>query len=122
MKIKELKKRKEILEAEFKELDNQITILENIEMKFREEGLIRMNNIHENALRHYLEEINFKDTFAYTYDYSENKFIIYTCRPGIWIGKGGEGVDLLKKILASEVAENCSVEFKEIRGRFVTCE
>ena len=96
---------------------------ESIEwMEFRKDSIDYMNNVHESALKHYLEEINVKDTFAYTYDYCNNKFIIYTCRPGVWIGKGGKGVDRLKEILANEVAENCGVDFKEVRGRFVICQ
>ena len=78
--------------------------------------------IIENALKKYINAVGFKDTFAYSYDYSENKFTIYTRKPGIWIGKGGTGVQLLKEILSQEVKENCGVEFKEIRGYFVMCE
>ena len=88
-------------------------------MEFRGDCLEYIRNLHENALKKYLNEIGFKDIFAYDYNYSENKFTIYTCRPGIWIGKGGEGVRLLKEILSNEVKENCDVSFKEIHGHFI---
>ena len=88
-------------------------------LDIREDATTYINNLHENALKHYVNEIGFKDTFAYKYDYNANKFVIYTCRPGIWIGKGGEGIKRLKEILAKEIKENCDVEFKEVRGRFV---
>lgn len=95
---------------------------ENEWMEFRGECLEYVKNLHENALKKYLNEIGFKDIFAYEYSYSENKFTIYTRRPGVWIGKGGEGVKLLKEILAKEVKEDCNVEFKEICGNFVACQ
>ena len=91
-------------------------------MEFRAESLEYVKNLHESALKKYLNEIGFKDIFAYEYSYSENKFTIYTCRPGIWIGKGGAGVERLKEILSKEVKENCSVAFKEMRGHFVVCQ
>ena len=90
-------------------------------MQIREDSLDYSRNKHENALKRYLNEAGFKDTFAYEYNYSENKFTIYTSKPGYWIGKFGAGVKFLKEILSKDVRENCSVEFKEIRGGFVTC-
>ena len=90
-------------------------------IKTREDCLEYVKNLHENALKKYLDEIGFKDIFAYEYSYSENKFTIYTRKPGVWIGKYGVGVKLLKEILAREVKEDCNVEFKEIRGKFVVC-
>jgi len=95
---------------------------ENEWMEFRGECSEYIKNLHENALKKYLNEIGFKDIFAYDYSYDENKFTIYTCRPGIWIGKGGTGVERLKEILSKEVKENCSVAFKEMRGHFVVCQ
>lgn len=91
------------------------------ENKFRGNYSEYIKNLHENALKKYIYKAGFKDTFAYVYDYNANKFTIYTSRPGVWIGKGGEGVSLLKDILSKEVKENCDVDFKEIRGHFMTC-
>ena len=90
-------------------------------INIREDTLNYINKLHENAFKHFLQEIGLKDTFAYKYDYETNTFTVYTCRPGIWIGKGGKGVNRLKEILSQEVKENCNVEFVEIRGRFITC-
>ena len=95
---------------------------ENEWMKFRGDCLEHIKNMHENALKQYLNLAGFKDTFAYEYSFSENKFTIYTRRPGTWIGKGGAGAKLLKEILSKEVQENCDVAFKEIRGHFVVCQ
>lgn len=91
-------------------------------MEFRRESLECIKNLHENALKKYLNEIGFKDIFAYEYSYSENKFTIYTSKPGVWIGKGGAGVKLLKDILSKEVKDNCDVNFEEIRGHFIVCQ
>lgn len=89
-------------------------------MELRGDCLNYETNLHENAIKKYVNTIGFKDTFAYNYSYSDNTFTIYTSRPGIWIGKGGEGVKLLKEILSKEVREDCDVKFKEIRGKFIT--
>lgn len=91
-------------------------------IEFRGDCADYVRNIHEGALKKFLDEIGLKDTFAYDYDYSVNKFIIYTCRPGVWIGKGGKDVERLKEILSEEVRENCGVEFKAMRGHFMTSE
>lgn len=90
-------------------------------MQFREESMNYMKNLHGNALKKYVNEAGFKDTFAYEYNYSTHKFTIYTSRPGVWIGKGGTGVDRLKEILLTELKKSCEIEFKEIRGEFVIC-
>lgn len=73
----------------------------------------------ENALKRYLDEFNIKDVFAYNYNYTDNTFTIYTARPGIWIGLHGIGVSRLEEILSEDIAENCKVVFKEIKGNFV---
>ena len=91
-------------------------------MEFRAESITYVDNLHESALKKYVQEAGFKDVFAYTYDFSKNKFTIYTRKPGVWIGLGGSGVKRLKEILSTDVRENCDVEFKEIRGRFIVCE
>ena len=89
-------------------------------LELREDAATHFKRIHENALKHYLDEIGFADTFAYEYSYSENRFIIYTQRPGIWIGRHGSGVDRLKEILSEEVKADCHVSFREINGHFVS--
>jgi len=73
----------------------------------------------ENALKRYLDEFNIKDVFAYDYNYSSNTFIIYTSKPGIWIGLHGKGANRLKQILSEDITENCNVEFREIKGNFI---
>lgn len=90
-------------------------------MQFREESMNYIKNLHSNALKKYVNEIDFKDTFAYEFNCRNNTFTIYTRKPGIWIGKGGVGVDRLKQILSEELKRDCKVEFKEIRGEFVVC-
>ena len=88
-------------------------------LSFRNDAINYMKNVEENALRKFLEQVGIKDIFAYDYDYSKNKFTIYTSKPGIWIGYHGKNVEILKEILSKEVKENCEVAFKEIRGRFI---
>lgn len=99
-----------------------ITNMEKIDawINYREECIESVKNLHVNALKKYLDKVGIKDVFAYEYNYGENKFTIYTRKPGVWIGKGGQGVTLLKQILSEEVKENCDVCFKEIKGYFVS--
>lgn len=89
-------------------------------MEFRSDCMEFVKKMHETALKKYLDRVGIKDVFAYEYSYDENKFTIYTKYPGIWIGKGGQGVALLKEILSEDVKKNCDVCFKEIRGNFVS--
>ena len=39
----------------------------------REDTLDYINKLHENAFKHFLQEIGLKDTFAYKYDYETSK-------------------------------------------------
>ena len=80
-----------------------------------------VKNLEINAFKKYLNEIGFKDNFAYNFDYRTRTFTIYTSKPGYWIGYKGKGAKRLKEIL-SEVYEDCNIEFKEIRGSFVSVE
>jgi ribosomal protein S3 len=89
-------------------------------LDFRSDCMEFTKKLHETALKKYLDRVGIKDVFAYEYSYDDNKFTIYTKYPGIWIGKGGQGVDLLKEILSEDVAKNCNVCFKEIRGNFIS--
>lgn len=88
-------------------------------MQLRGEAICYMNNLYENAFKQFADKVGLKDTFAYDYNYSENKFTIYTSRPGVWIGLHGKNVKILQHILSKEIKEGCEVEFKEIKGKFL---
>ena len=89
-------------------------------MEFRGDCILYMEKKRQEAFKHFMDKIGLKDTFAYDYSYLDNKFTIYTSKPGIWIGLHGKNVENLKDILSKEIREDCDVEFKEIRGKFIT--
>lgn len=88
-------------------------------LQLRGEAILSINKMREDALKHFMEKVGIKDVFAYEYNYDQNKFTIYTSKPGIWIGYHGKNVEILKEILSKEIKEGCGVEFKEIRGKFI---
>lgn len=89
-------------------------------MEFRGDAILYMEKIRQKAFKHFCDKVGIKDTFAYDYSYSDNKFTIYTSKPGIWIGLHGKNIEILKDILSKEIKEGCNIEFKEIRGKFIT--
>ena len=91
-------------------------------LKTRGDCISYMNNILESALKQFTHKVGIKDIFAYDYNSGKNKFIIYTSRPGIWIGYHGNNVKILKEILSKEIKEGCDVEFKEIRSKFIVAD
>lgn len=42
--------------------------------------------------------------------------IIHTARPGVIIGRGGEGIEMLKKVLKNKVKQDIRLEVQEIRN------
>lgn len=49
----------------------------------------------------------------------EKIFTVWTDRPGILIGKGGQNVEVLKEILREEFDRDYDVKFKEIKGKML---
>lgn len=77
---------------------------------------LRQNDL-DNIIKEFLHKINFHDAVFIEETY--HKVTIYTTRPGVWIGKAGCNVDLLKKMLRNSewFAEDVDVAFKEIHGQ-----
>lgn len=88
-------------------------------MDLRAEAINTMDKLIENAFKQFMDKVGLKDIFAYKYNYDENKFTIYTSRPGFWIGYRGKNIEILKDILSKQIKEGCDVDFREIRGQFI---
>lgn len=73
----------------------------------------------ENTITEGLNEINFKGTVAYERDISNHTLTIYTNRPGIIIGKGGQGYDAFTCIIKNRLGDEWKLVIKEIRGDFI---
>lgn len=82
--------------------------------------LEEIREIQEKPLRQYLTERNINDNFFYEYENINRELTIFTNRPGIWIGRGGEGVNRLKEILSKQFDHEVEVSFMEIKGRFMS--
>lgn len=81
--------------------------------------LEEIREMQEKPLRQYLTERNINDNFFYEYEHINRELTIFTNRPGIWIGRSGEGVNRLKEILSEQFDHEVEVSFVEIKGRFM---
>lgn len=90
--------------------------------ELREEAIKESRKIEEAPLKQFLEEADINDNFFYKYKYMgyHRILIIYTRIPGIWIGPKGKGVKRLKEILKHEFNREIEIEFKEIKGNFMS--
>lgn len=88
--------------------------------ELREEAYKEIREMREAPLKLFLEEANINDNFFYEYKSSNKIIIIYTIIPGIWIGFKGRGIKRLKEILKAEFNHDVEVEFKEIKGNFMS--
>lgn len=73
-----------------------------------------------NIFAKFLSEINFHDTFAYSFNYRTNICTIHSSFPGVWIGLHGKNVMILKRILREETSRDWDIDIIEVRGNFVS--
>ena len=90
---------------------------------FREEAHKYARELENRVMSKWLKELcgdKFDEPIGYYFDRSKSTATIYTTRPGVLIGKGGRGVDILKSILKDEFefGRDWNVIFVEIRGGF----
>lgn len=74
---------------------------------------------NERVLKHFFWRINYKGIVGYENNLGEKIFTIWTDRPGILIGKGGQNVEILKEILKEEFSYDYKIEFKKIKGKML---
>lgn len=91
---------------------------ENFE-DFRGKVLEEMSEKNERVLKHFFWRINYKGIVGYENSLGEKIFTVWTDRPGILIGKGGQNVEVLKEILREEFDRDYDVKFKEIKGKML---
>ena len=89
---------------------------ENFE-EFREKVLEEMAEKNERVLKHFFFRINYKGIVGYKN--SERLFTVWTDRPGIIIGKGGQNINILKEILKEEFGYDYEIDIKEIKGEML---
>lgn len=89
-------------------------------MKIREDAYRITKEIQEKPLTQFLNEMDMHDIFYYEYTDMNRKLLIYTKHPGIWIGFRGKGVERLKEILKENFEHDVIVDFKELKGNFLS--
>ena len=87
--------------------------------KFRGKVLEELNNRNERVVRNFFWRINYKGIVGYENDLGKKEFTLWTDRPGILIGKGGQNVEILKEILKEEFEYDYEIKFKEIKGKMI---
>ena len=79
-----------------------------------------IKEIQETPLRQYLKETGINDNFFYEYKNCSRELTIFTKIPGVWIGLKGKGVDRLSEILNEQFGHEVDIQFKEMKGNFMS--
>ena len=87
--------------------------------ELRGKVLEEMDERNKRVLKHFFFRIGNKGIVGYENKLGKKKFIVWTDKPGILIGKGGKNVDILKEELKKEFDRDYDVEFKEIKGKMI---
>ena len=88
--------------------------------EIREEAIREMREMQENPLRQYLKEAGSNDSFFYEYKNFNRELTIFTKIPGIWIGFKGKGANRLSEILNEQFKHEVDIQFKEMKGNFMS--
>lgn len=109
---------KRVVEAEQKRKNTKEVDYMNFE-EVRGRALEEMEEREERVIKRFFFRIGYKGVVGYDHRMGERIFTIWTNKPGILIGKGGENVSILKSILKEEFNIDYDVEFKEIKGKML---
>ena len=82
-------------------------------------ALEEMSERNEQVMKNFFYRIGHKGIVGYENDLGKKVFTIWTDKPGILIGKGGQNVGILKEILKEEFDYDYEIEFKEIKGKML---
>ena len=86
--------------------------------QFRGQMLAEVKRWETSVIEKWLNKIGYKEPVGYYRNRLTNEMEIYTTRPGVLIGKGGETVHEFEKTLSEEFGGEWKVKFIEIRGGF----
>ena len=101
---------------------NEIDIMNNNLEKEINEVINEYHKRWEMVFEKFFKEIGmFIDNKAFSYSVSicNKKLLIYTNNPGVWIGKYGKTLLILKSIIKDEFGEMFTVDFKEAGERTI---
>ena len=74
---------------------------------------------NERVMKHFFWRIGYKGIVGYENNLGNKIFTVWTDKPGILIGKGGNNIVVLKEILKKEFDYDYKIEFKEIKGKML---
>ena len=84
-----------------------------------EDTLKEISEKNEKVLKNFFYTIGHKGIVGYENDLRKKVFTVWSNKPGILIGKGGQNVKILKKILKEEFDYDYEIEFKEIQYKML---
>ena len=87
--------------------------------EFIGKSLEEMSERNERVMKNFFYRIGHKGIVGYENDLGKKVFTIWTDKPGILIGKGGQNVEILKEILKEEFDYDYEIKFKEIKGKML---
>ena len=91
-------------------------------MEFEEligKSLEEMSERNEKVMKNFFYSIGYKGIVGYENDLGKKVFTVWTDKPGILIGKGGQNIQILKDILKEEIGYDYKIKFKEIKGKML---
>ena len=74
---------------------------------------------NERVMKHFFYKIGYKGIVGYDNDLGNKVFTVWSDKPGILIGKGGQNILILKDILKEEFGYDYEIKFKEIKGKML---
>ena len=83
------------------------------------ESLEEMSERNERVMKNFFYRIGYKGIVGYENDLGKKVFTVWTDKPGILIGKGGQNVEILKEILKEEFDYDYEIKFKEIECKML---
>ena len=87
--------------------------------EFIGKALEEMSERNERVMKNFFYRIRYKGIVGYENNLGKKEFTLWTDRPGILIGKGGQNVEILKEILKEEFEYDYEIKFKEIKGKMI---
>ena len=94
-------------------------------MEFEEligKSLEEMSERNERVMKNFFYRIGHKGIVGYENDLGKKVFTVWTDKPEILIGKGGQNVCILKDILKEEFDYDYEIEVKVIEGKMLVIE
>ena len=91
-------------------------------MEFEEligKSLEEMSERNERVMKNFFYKIGHKGIVGYENDLRNKVFTVWSDKPGILIGKGGQNIQILKDILKEEIGYDYEIKFKEIKGKML---